>query len=967
MKIIKRIFKKYAKIANKRVTVAMLPFLLILSVIGILSIGFKKAIIIIGVLLICSLIIDFFKNRKKGKKFTKKKKKKIVKIIFNSFLVFVILVIVSGITFVVYVITTAPKFEPNTLYKKEASIVYDINGKVVAKLGLEIRDKITFDDVPEVLIDAILATEDARYYQHNGFDLPRFLKAATGQVMGNSDAGGASTITMQVVKNNITDTKVSLTRKFTDIYMSIFVLERKYSKEQIFEFYINAPYLGNRSYGVAEAAKNYFGKEVKDINLSEAAFIAGLFQSPSYYGDYAWSKPERIESRRNTVLYLMRRHGYITKDEETIAKSIPISSLLKSKTVGLNKYQSFIDIVINEVEEKTGYSPYTMPMKIYSTLDTVRQDAINEIVDGGKFTWPNEKTQTGMAVTNVHTGALVAICGGRNIEVERGFNRATDITRQPGSTAKPLFDYGPGIEYENWSTYTPFLDAPHAYSNGISIKNWDERFMGLLTLKQALGLSRNIPALKAFQAIDNKLILNFVTSLGLKPEVKDGYIHEAHSIGAYNGSNPVELAAAYSAFANGGYYIKPYTVTKIVYTESDEEEIFTPIKNKVMKDTTASMITSILKWAVTDGISRTTGYVPGYDTAVKTGTSNYDYKFVKTWNLKSPINDLWSVGYSPDYSLAVWYGYDKITSESSKNKWYNTSADTSRKHRLFNMVLREIVKDSTKKFTFSKNIVSVTIEKNSIPPQLPSAFTPENMKITEYFSKGTEPTTISPRYQQLENAKNLNVNITGNKINLSWTPSPTPLYYTEDFMLQHFETYYGSNSSSYLNKHKAEIEAEMGVIGYDVYYKGEDNVEHFIASTTNNSIQIDKPNIQGNLILLVKTAFSKFKPNSSPGVSYSFLNEIISPIASYSPNVVKSIGSPEIGLKDLISINNNGIDVTNESTITYNLVKAPMFPSEFPIKTNAVATYNIEYTITYKGISVRDLEGNKIKQTIEIK
>jgi len=967
MKKIKRFLKKYAKLAHKRVTIAMLPFLALVGIAGYFVIGVKKVLIIVGVLLLCSLIIDFVKNKRKNNRNPRKKKKKLWKIVLNLFLVLVIVGIVSTITFVVYIAMTSPKFDPNSLYKKESSVVYDMDGKEITKLGLEIRDKLVFEEVPEILINAIIATEDARFYQHNGFDLPRFIKAATGQAMGDSGAGGASTITMQVVKNNLTDSKVTITRKFTDIYMAMFVLERKYTKEQIFEFYINAPYLGNGSYGIAEASRNYFGKEVKDINLSEAAFLAGLFQSPSYYGDSAWSKPERIEGRRNTVLYLMRRHGYITKEEEKIAKAITILALLKPKASGINKYQSFIDVVINEVEEKTGNSPYKVPMKIYTTLDRKRQDTINEYVDGGKFVWSNEMVQVGIAVTNVKTGALIALSGGRNVAVERGFNRAIDLKKQAGSTAKPIFDYGPGIEYENWSTYTPFLDTPHAYSNGKAVTNWDNKYMGLLTLRQALGLSRNIPALKAFQSLDNKQILNFVTGLGMKPEVDNGYIHEAHAIGAYNGTNPVEMAAAYSAFGNGGYYIKPYTVTKIVYTDSGETEEFTPIKNRVMKDSTAYIITNTLQWGVVSGISGSSGKVPGYETAVKTGTSNYEYEFVKKYSIWNATNDLWSIGYSPEYSLSMWYGYDKITMESAKNKWYNTATDTPRKNNLYNMIFREIVKDGAKTFNVPKSVIEVTIEKGTIPAQLPSEFTPGGMKITEIFIKGAEPTTVSQRYQKLDNPTELNAVILANKINLSWKPATIPLYYTEEFMIDHFETFYGSSAAEYLQYHKNTIAAEMGVMGYDIYYKGEDNIEKYITTTVANNIQIDKPQADGKMSILVKTAFSIFKGTSSLGAIYIFNNEIIAPTVNYGPSIIKAIGTPDITLKDLIKVFNNGIDVTDEAKITYVMVRSPAGPSDFPIKTNAPAVYTIEYSIKYKNIEVKGPDGTNIKQTVEIK
>lgn len=966
MKKIKRLYRKYSRLASKKVTVAMLPFLILVAILGYFAIGLKKIVIIVGVLLICSFIIDFIKSKRKTKR---RKKKNRGRIIFNTFLVLIIIGIVGLVTFITYIALSAPKFEPDALYKKEASVLYDNEGLEITKLGLEIRNKVTFDEIPEVLVDAILATEDSRYYQHNGFDLPRFLKATTGQLTGNSGAGGASTITMQVVKNNLTDTKVSIIRKFTDIYMSMFVLERKYSKEEIFEFYVNAPYLGSGTYGIAEAAKIYFGKEVRDINLAEASFIAGLFQSPSYYGDAAWSKPERISKRRNTVLYLMKRHGYITEEEEKIAKNIPIEALLQQKRSDkINPYQSYIDIVVNEVEEKTGFSPYKVPMKVYTALDRKRQDIVNNVVDK-KFVWPNKKTQTGIAVTNVKTGALIAVSGGRNVSVERGFNRAIDLNRQPGSTAKPLFDYGPGIEYENWSTYTPFLDAPHSYSNEKAIKNWDNKYMGLLSLRQALGLSRNIPALKAFQSVDNKLILNFVMGLGLKPEVENGFIHEAHALGAYNGSNPVELASAYAAFANQGYYIQPYTVTKVIYTESGDIDEFTPIKTRAMKESTAYVITDALRWSVTDGIAGGSGRVPGYETAVKTGTSNYDQDFIRKYKIWGAINDLWSAGYSQDYALAVWYGYDKITTESAKNKWFNTGADGGRKNQLYNMIFREIVKGGATKFYKPKSIVPVTVELNTIPAQLPSEFTPTNMKRVEYFSKGTEPTTVSPRYMRLENPKNLNASITGSKINLSWTPINTPLYYTEEYMENHFNNYYGKDAEKYLEEHKAKIASEMGVIGYDIYYKGQDDVEHFITTTISDNIIIDKPLVNGRTTIIVKAAFSIFKPSSSLGVTYSFENEIIAPSAVYESTVTKKVGSPNLNLKNLIKIVNNGVDVTNDpnTSINYKLIKLPGFIVTLPIETGEKATYMIEYTsIKYKGVNITTTEGNNIKQTIKI-
>ena len=232
----------------------------------------------------------------KHKRRRKFKWRKLFKILLDIFLLFLLLALIGGIIFAIYIVTNAPKFTPENLFSTESSVVLDKDGNQVAKLGVEKRKNVEYSDLPEVLVDAIIATEDSRYMQHNGFDLPRFAKASMGQVInkllhrGAVMAGGGSTLDMQVVKNRYTSNEDSgfegIKRKFTDIYIAIFKLEKKYSKEEIMEFYVNIPFLGNNAYGVEQACQSYFGKSVSDINLSEAAVIAGLFQAPGTYNPY---------------------------------------------------------------------------------------------------------------------------------------------------------------------------------------------------------------------------------------------------------------------------------------------------------------------------------------------------------------------------------------------------------------------------------------------------------------------------------------------------------------------------------------------------------------------------------------------------------------------------------------------------------------------------------------------------------
>ena len=616
---------------------------------------------------------------------SKTKKRKVVSILLIIFFGFGITCLVGFSAFMIYVKAKAdPLFDTANLNTVELTRLYDKDGKEFAKLGSEKREKVSYEQLPEVLIDAIVATEDSRFFQHNGFDAPRFLKAALGQLAGHSGAGGASTLSMQVVKNSFTDHlgqktagKDGIVRKFEDIYLAVFKLEKKYSKEEIIEYYVNNHFLGGNIYGVQEAAKTYFGKDVSELNLSEAATIAGMFKSPNYYRPNV--NPKNATARRQTVLNLMVRHGYITKEEADIAAAIPMDSLTTTDPSSgvLSQYQGYIDTIADEITDKYGINPYTTPLLVYTNLDRSRQDAVNSVLNGENYNWINDKVQTGVSVLDSETGKILAIGNGRNVNNRSNdnvdqYNYATQIKRQPGSTAKPLFDYGPGIEYNNWSTYELFDDAPYGYSNGRSIKNWDGKYFGTITLRRALSTSRNIPALKAFQKVDNKKIRKFVTSLGITPEVcNSGYkydkekdlcinktdssdtqnpltLHEAHSIGAFTGVSPLEMSAAYAAFSNGGYYNEPYTVEKIVFRQTKKEVTHKSTKTQVMSDATAFMISSVLQ-----DVSLTGGTPK--NVACKTGTTNFDDNTMKNYRMPNDaIRDSWVVRYSTKTVIGMW-------------------------------------------------------------------------------------------------------------------------------------------------------------------------------------------------------------------------------------------------------------------------------------------------------------------------
>ena len=810
------------------------------------------------------------KNKKKKKddevemKRSKKRKKK--KSLGHKLLILVmslfIAVSAAAIAFALFIVISAPKFDVDQLFKSSSSIIYDSNKNVLAELGAERRDNVTYDELPEILIDAIIATEDSKYFQHNGIDLFRFSKAVAGQLTGHSDAGGGSTLTMQIVKNTYNGTVSSgikgIIRKFTDIYMAVFKVETHYTKQEIMEFYVNQPFLGSQSYGVQQASETYFGKDVSELNLAEAATIAGLFQAPSAYDPYVY--PDAAEERRDLVLDLMVRHKYITKKEAEVAKEISVADLLVGRSQEVLEYQGFVDTVVSDVERITKLSPYKVSMSIYSTMDKERQDAINDLYAGKTYNWVNDVVQCGIAVTDVKTGAVVAVGTGRNKTGSRTYNYATEINRQPGSTAKPIFDYGPAIEYAGWGTGSTVVDQKSTYSDGTPINNVDGRYLGVLTIKQALAQSRNVTALQAFQATSQEDKNTFATNLGIKPEYHDGQILESSAIGAFNGVSPLELSAAYGAFARGGYYIKPYSFTKIVYNDSNETYTYTAKKKKAMSEETAFMINMILKYAV-DANHIQAGYVYNTDLASKTGTSSVDRDIINKYGLaRSAIGDAWQVAYSPDYAIATWYGYDKIDSTH-----YLTENEGWTARKLITMALTKQIMKTGSHWKQPDGVVKVAIELGSNPVQLASASTPSNLRSMEWFKKGTQPTGTAASYSQLGNVSNLQASVSGNQVKLSWSEIDMPNDINPSYWKSYFEKHKQKFSETYYKNKINYNNTHIGSVVYEVYRKNGDGSLTLLGTTSGSTFTANVENTP-SATFVVKSNYSIYKQAASSGV-----------------------------------------------------------------------------------------------------
>lgn len=887
-------------------------------------------------------------NKKKFPKKNKFQNKNIGEKLLTIFMIGLIAITLTIVAFMLIVIIGSPDFSEEALYSKESSIIYDIEGNEYARLGSENRKIVSYDDLPEVFIDAILATEDSRFMQHSGVDLARFLKASFGQILGNSDAGGASTITMQIVKQRFTDNTATgikgIIRKFTDVYMAVFKIEKKYTKEQILEFYVNIPYLGGGSHGIEQASQIYFNKPIGEVTLTEAATLAGLFQAPGAYDPYIY--PEKAEARRNQVLNLMKRHNYITDEECELAKAIPISTLLANDATAVNQDQGIIDTVVEEVETRTGQNPYLVSMKIYSTFNPKKQEVINNIYNGTSYKWPNDVLQAGIAVIDIKTGGITAIGAGRNKVRKSGFNFATMIDRHPGSTAKPLFDYGPAIEYLNWGTGQMIIDDVHTYSNGIRIKNFDNSYRGIMTAKTALASSRNIPALQTFQAVPQIYINEFVTGLGLTPEYDStGFINEAHSIGGYTGSNPVQLAAAYATFARGGIYIEPHSFTKIEFVKTGDTYIVTPEKRTVMKDSTAYMINNILRFAITNG-HVPGGSVSGTDLCGKTGTSTIDSAVKKDLKLRGDvIGDSWVVGYSPDYAIATWVGYEKITKE-----YYLTNSVGSSTRNAIARKLNTGILEKNSKFKKPSSVVSATIELETNPVLLASEYTPSNLKSVQLFRKGTAPSETSTRFSKLNNPSNLSVKYENGKTTLSWSAIPVPDAINSDYLTKYFNEGYGKWANKYLNQRINYNAGNIGNIGYQIYINTGTGLRDL--GWTSATTFTYNEYLNTNATFTVKSSYSIFKSNMSDGISKNIdIGNAINAQLTIGNCVNLSSYQSIMNLnQSYIKVLESGIDITKNILIT-NECYFNNNKTNCDTMTNE-NIYIIKPTIKYKGVII---------------
>ncbi|MED4462840.1 PBP1A family penicillin-binding protein [Metabacillus fastidiosus] len=705
-------------------------------------------------------------KQNQGSKKTKKPRSLWKKIFLTFLALGIIGIVTGGVTFAV-IAASAPPLDEKKLKDSFSSKLYDVNTNEVTEFGEIKRQYVPYKDIPKTLEKAVLATEDARFYEHKGVDFIRLGGAVIANVKEGFGAEGASTITQQVIKNSLLSSDKTMTRKVKEAWLS-FQLEQKYSKQEILEMYLNKIYFAGNIYGVQKASEIFYGKkDLHDLELHEAAMIAGMPQSPNNYDPR--KHPENAEKRRNIVLNLMAQHGFITQAEADAAKAVPVDSTLVPLKEKANPYHAFVEEVIEEVKEKTGLDAGTAGLKIYTTLDPDAQENVEEVLNGDIINYQNDNMQAGVALIDTQSGEIRAIGGGRNQPIG-GYNYATDVRRQPGSSIKPVLDYAPAIEYLQWSTAEMIDDEPYTYSNGTPIRNFDRNHLGPMTIRTALAKSRNIPALKAFQAAKEKVgeekMKDFAKGLGIPLN----HIYESYSIGGFGeddkGVSPMQMAGAFSTFGNNGVHIEPHTVKKIVLSDGTEVSL-EPEAKPAMSDYTAFMITDMMKSVVKSGTG-TAAAVPNLNIAGKTGTSNFsDIEKQKNNIPAGAAKDSWFVGYNPNYTAAVWTGYP-VNEETKKDRIYLTKTEQNYSKRIFKEVLKRVAKGDDSDWEKPKSVEMKRIEKGT--GQLASSYTPKDQVSIEYFVKGTGPKVVSKKYTKADKPSGLQVsyNESSNSISLSW-------------------------------------------------------------------------------------------------------------------------------------------------------------------------------------------------------
>lgn len=641
---------------------------------------------------------NFKRSKQSGAKSEQKKQSKskssIIKKVFLYGALLALIGLVIGAVLFAYYASQAPAFSDEKLKDPVPAEIYDQNDELVTTLFQgQKREYVSIEDVPAHVSDAVLAIEDNRFYDHGAIDFIRLGGAVISNFTDGFASQGASTITQQVVKRAFLTEEQTIERKAQEAYLS-YRLEQEYSKDDILEMYLNKIYYSDGIYGIRTASLYYFDKELADLNIAESAYLAGLSNLPNVYNLYEDS--EAAKSRTDTVLYMMLEHERITQEEYDEAMNIDITENLVARDEAERfsteqenpEYASYINYIKTELQSHDEFRNRDISevlasgIQIYTNMDSNVQSYLQNMTNNRNYYY-NDKFRSddfniASTILDTSTGGLVAISGGRDYQEVVDQNLAL-TQHNVGSTMKPFLAYGPAIEHMEWATnqtiqdeqsYTP-KDSPNN-----TVYNYDNQGHGNVTMRDALRQSFNVPAVKAFEAVQEEAGYNapaeFAAEAGLDYSTKNegDYTVSFNDVlgGGESRFSPLQMAQAYATLGNNGEFNEAQSIRYIVTAEGDKIE-FDNETHEAMKDSTAFMLTDMLKDTFENQGSADYIQMNGLNIAAKTGTTSLDTSILEENNLPSnSAKDAWIVGYTPEYTMSVWTGFDNASAGYSEDK-----------------------------------------------------------------------------------------------------------------------------------------------------------------------------------------------------------------------------------------------------------------------------------------------------------
>lgn len=709
----------------------------------------------------------------KTRRTSRKPKKRLGKVIRRILLALCIIITASICVVGFKTFNQIKDYDLANLELTTGSSIIDAKGRSIYTYGGVNTQYCEYKDIPEVMVDAIVAAEDARFFRHNGFDLPRIIKAFLSNLLAGHITSGGSTITQQLVKKTFyPEAEQTIQRKLGEIILSI-EATNKTSKQKVLELYLNKIYFGagTNTIGLYAASHYYFNKKPKDLTLPEAAMLAGTVNSPVSYDPFYHL--DLAEKRRNIVLTLMRSHGYISQKSEEAAKSIPVSHMLDTNPLkATSGYASYIDRVRQEVVEKTGYDPHTTNMTIYTYMDRKLQKTLDNISKEKSYTFTDPDMQAGAVVQQAKNGRIVGILAAKDYQIGNTDYAYTE-RHQPGSSIKPIVDYAAAFEYLNWST-GQYVSDDKLTIDGWTPKNWDGGTHGNVSLYQALGNSWNLAAVRTLKTVvdevGDKQVVKFLTKNGFN--MKDQTFSLAYAIGGWSqGVTPEEMAAAYATISNGGTYVEPHTIKKVVINTTGR--VINVDKDcqknavQAMSDSTAFL----LRHVMTDVVKSYSSYSSlniGDKIGAKTGTSNHDGAIS---GIPAGANkDIWMCAFSPDYAWACWNGYPGSV-QTKKGKYITSGHYDS--HTISAKIANYLHSyDLKNKYETPDSVVKKQMIIGSDPYAAPTSQTPQSSIVTEWFVKGHEPKNRGNVQTDIEtlSLNGFSASISSGRIAVTFTP-----------------------------------------------------------------------------------------------------------------------------------------------------------------------------------------------------